>query len=824
VALNLWKIGGKPTSYNPLPNGSVYVINNEIGKYNFKVKAYSPSGGRLNVFGDNSGFSRTDNLGNVTLTGISKEYLFEVTLTSKQSIYLSNQDNKSDIIIDSIELVQKPLPKLTLNGVDGFTSGKWGLHANAVVIDDETLVLNATSVNQASSYSVNLIGGQTYTMSHGRDNINLVMTIYKDNYIAGTTTISSFVTFVAPTTGSYVIFLTNVNNTLGTLTFKRPMLSLGNTPAPYSRKTGDKMVMPNVKSKNLINGILSGSIVSSVNGTINDSPNAWRTNYIPIDWNKNYYLSGLSGVSSSFLALYDINKNYLGRTGGTPRNSLSFSKDYNYTTAISGTPFYVVITQYGLLDTNAMLNDVALNNNTLQLEEGTSATEFSPYGVQMNKKAKRYVPKKNLVSNAQSDWEVGSGSATVATADSTRIRTKNDMKVMIGTPYTCSFNSQLHDLFIFDVNDARNVSNGLGWFTSSPVTITSAYGNIRPIIRRKDVNFMSVSAIDSINLQIEQGSAATSYEPYTQVMPKARAGLAFNGVSDYLYFTNQQIDEVEYEFTPNVVNSLQAHIHTKDNLGGNLNGYVDVSGRPYIFTTNTDESRTNITSSVSLLRGLRTKIKYSVVNGRRIFINGSEVAFDNKQSKPIYLGAFGIGGGGYYNGVLHKITGYLNGQVVAQYDFENASNIVGNTVFQSGNNLIPNFEDTRWNLHANTQVLGKHLLRLNATAGNQVSSVTLSVSKNTNYLITCNLNLGRIGVYGSDNSYLFTQTSIVPKTFNTGNYDTIMIRLDNSSSNATGTFEFSKPQLYALIGTEGTLYGTPTSARKQSRRTQYAKR
>jgi hypothetical protein len=44
MALNLWKIGGKPTSYNPLPTGytnGVVPMKLDYIKYHFKAKSYS---------------------------------------------------------------------------------------------------------------------------------------------------------------------------------------------------------------------------------------------------------------------------------------------------------------------------------------------------------------------------------------------------------------------------------------------------------------------------------------------------------------------------------------------------------------------------------------------------------------------------------------------------------------------------------------------------------------------------------------------------------------------------------------------------------------
>jgi hypothetical protein len=94
---------------------------------------------------------------------------------------------------------------------------------------------------------------------------------------------------------------------------------------------------------------------------------------------------------------------------------------------------------------------------------------------------------------------------------------------------------------------------------------------------------------------------------------------------------------------------------------------------------------------------------------------------------------------------------------------------------------------------------------------------------NTKYLFTSvlikNANLWEYKADGTSNggTALFNNIVITTKP------DTVRIGVELTNV-STGTFDFSKIQLYALSGAEGTINGTPTSARKQSRRTQYAKR
>jgi hypothetical protein len=545
VALNLWKIGGMATSFNPLPTGftSANRVDMGIGNFTVRFRAKSNTSATLRV------------VDSTTYKWISKDYIltsdfksYETSFSISDSsfgtykLYLYDANSVGNIIIANIELVQKPLPKLTLNGVDGFLSGKWTLHANAVVVDDETLILNATAGFQQSQLSVIPVqGGQTVTFS--QVDTNGVNRWDIDERDQNNVQIGDNVTFTGNKTwvlnaNTRFLDIKATNNATGTFTFKRPILNLGSTPAPHSRKTGDKMVLPVVKG----NGV------------------------------------------------YQVNK----------------------------------------------------------------------------------LPKKTIV--------------------------------------------------------------------------------------------------------------------------KARTGLAFNGVSDYLQLPSMTMDSVEIEC---LIDSVQLNSFPKllDARTGLVNGYV-----------NADSSQSFGADWLSVygrVKGQRTKVKAIAksvfTDNVNIFSSSSNIEFTK--------------------GILYNVTCYLNNQVVAQYDFENASNIVGSTVLQGANNLIPNFEDTRWSLYANTQVLGRNLLRLNATSTWQTSYFILSVTPNSSCYFSCNTN-GQINLVNADTDAWISSTK--GGTFSIpSNVTRLKVKLENTSS---GSFDFIRPQLYVLDGTQGTLNGTPIPLNKRNKRVMYAKR
>jgi hypothetical protein len=174
-------------------------------------------------------------------------------------------------------------------------------------------------------------------------------------------------------------------------------------------------------------------------------------------------------------------------------------------------------------------------------------------------------------------------------------------------------------------------------------------------------------------------------------------------------------------------------------------------------------------------------------------------------------------------GIIYKVTCYLGGQIVAQYDFENPKTVVGSSVLPNPVNLIPSFEDARWSLHANAKVLGKDFLHLDATTGQQDSTIILPVQPNTNYQLLGNLSNGSYLGGKLDNvNFQWATISAPTQPFKTAsNQTSVTIYL---RSTVAGSFDFLKPQLYQLSGLEGTLSGTPQPQTKQSKRSLYAKR
>jgi hypothetical protein len=280
--------------------------------------------------------------------------------------------------------------------------------------------------------------------------------------------------------------------------------------------------------------------------------------------------------------------------------------------------------------------------------------------------------------------------------------------------------------------------------------------------------------------------------------------MAFNGVTDYLQLPSMTMDSIEIDC---LIDSVQPNNDPVlvDARTGLANGYAT--------------ALLNIGSGWSTFKinGVDTaKLWSNIPKGTR-----TKVYLQATGSFTDDVGILGGSGSRYGKGILYKVTCYLNGGVVAQYDFENPSNVVGNTVLPKTNNLIPSFEDSRWTIHANAQVLGKDLLRLNATGLNQFSYCSIDVIPNTNYLINANTN-GRFALFDDNGIVNISTWKSVPTIFNVGNQTKARFYFWNH--NGVGLYDFIKPQLYQVDGTQGTLNGTPVQLNKQTKRTLYAKR
>jgi hypothetical protein len=154
------------------------------------------------------------------------------------------------------------------------------------------------------------------------------------------------------------------------------------------------------------------------------------------------------------------------------------------------------------------------------------------------------------------------------------------------------------------------------------------------------------------NVQIEEGAIATPYEPYTVQMnekPKkpitpASKGLIMDGVSNYLQLPSMTMDSVEIDCMLTGGDSM-----VLDTRNGFPNGWVSKIGK------GTNNLKT-------FVNGIETSV---LSNDQRIKLL---VTFSNSFTDDINIFS-SSGGGTRTQGILYGVKCYLNGQVVADYDF-----------------------------------------------------------------------------------------------------------------------------------------------------------
>jgi hypothetical protein len=480
---------------------------------------------------------------------------------------------------------------------------------------------------------------------------------------------------------------------------------------------------------------------------------------MPIKPNTTYSQSSPKNQLMQAVFFYDANKNFISTIGGTVTT---------FTTPLNA----VYLLARGLYIDTA---------NQWQLEEGTSPTTYTPYAVQVNKKPMKYVPKKNLFDGAD-----------MSVLD-TNFRYK-DVYLNANATYSLSTSVGL-GVIVRRISDSADTLNDPNIAKTSRIFTPTTSELYRVFFRIPSVSWTYSNKPQDIQAQLEEGTTATPYEPYTQVLPKARTGLSFNGVTDYFQLPSMTMDSVEIECLIDSVGNTVL----MDGRSGLSNGwfYSNATKGTGIKEYYVDGVLNGIIPSKQ-----RTKIKINAVGS---FTDDVSI-FANYLAQTV----------SFTKATLYKVTCYLNGAEVARYNFENVNNLVGDKVIPQAKNLIPSFEDARWSLHANTQVLGKDALRLNATANGQNNIIIVDALPNTSYMLK---SIPNVDLLRSDGSYIRTWST---SPFTTSS-DTSKIKVYLGSASA-GTFDFIRPQLYQLDGKEGTLIGTPIQLKKSNKRTLYAKR
>lgn len=163
------------------------------------------------------------------------------------------------------------------------------------------------------------------------------------------------------------------------VTFSELQLELGSVATSYEPYTGgvpalyQKDIEVGVIGKNLfdINSLKFGYAVNTDTGAIASSSTSCISEYMQVDSDEKYILSGAPRTLYKVIAFYDENKKYLGRTSGGDFDSIKLEFD-NYKDVK-----YIILSIYENVNVQWKISDVKKSN--IQIEKGSEATVYEPY-------------------------------------------------------------------------------------------------------------------------------------------------------------------------------------------------------------------------------------------------------------------------------------------------------------------------------------------------------------------------------------------------------------------------------------------------------------
>jgi archaellum component FlaD/FlaE len=163
------------------------------------------------------------------------------------------------------------------------------------------------------------------------------------------------------------------------VTFSELQLELGSVATSYEPYTGgvpalyQKDIEVGVTGKNLfdINSLKFGYAVNTDTGAIASSSISCISEYMQVDSDEKYILSGAPRTLYKIVAFYDENKKYLGRTSGGDFDSIKLEFD-NYKDVK-----YIILSIYENINVQGKIADVKKSN--IQIEKGSEATTYEPY-------------------------------------------------------------------------------------------------------------------------------------------------------------------------------------------------------------------------------------------------------------------------------------------------------------------------------------------------------------------------------------------------------------------------------------------------------------
>lgn len=846
MAINLWtSVGGGKSSYTAVDRtGTNASIG--IGSFTltFKARSVLGAGAILKVCDTNS-----DDINVSTpMTTQFKEYTYSFNSRTTQQLFLQDYPNgTSTIEVKDVVLVEKSTGKATINGVDGFLSGKWVINSQAKVIDDETLELTATAGDKISEIFIDCLPDTTYTFWNEVNTANRYYVAELD--ASGTkvaeksfTVANVYNTFTTKsTTRQFNIKLYNPSITpTGTFLFKRPMFYLGSMQGiPYSKKTGDRMVKPIPTPKNnLLPSFKSGEWSFTAIHTVNSDtsvtaayagghqvsavvvPVKPNTRYVAVgDFDTNVARLRVGKMDGSIIGGSAVGNNIMRFTTPSDAYSVRLQFDNSITSGVSG------------------VGTIRVEN--LVMEEASLIT----FGTD---KLPVKSPSVNLLKTNVSDWAAkgnfsGAGGGTYDALD--RISPKERLiEVKSGRKYTLSLGAEYQGIILDGATSSPSYAN--------PLTFIPVEPKIRITIKRIDGAPISPNDIDKVQPILVEGASAKPFQPFKLANKLSDSGMLFDGVKSNLSIYGMPINtKAEFEATFKTSYPSSAHQMIIDQYNPNVmtgnNGYGYA-----IFVT--DQGMLGfrygrLSRTFTIPYDLRDGVKHSVrilkdgmilsvdLDGARIWdeiLTEQYYASDNAVEE-VTIGARRSSGNYtemYFTGTIYSVK-VTNLETGAVSDYKLDSLLIDSIAVSKGQkNMLPSFDSGKWTLNSRTRVIGKDTLELDANATNQWSKIFVDVEPNTTYTFA----IGDISNPNSQVPIRFyagdVRTWKATMTRGTAKYvtlttdaDTTRIEYEFSNGSTTGLTTFTRPVMYKASASDATIASVKQTL-KQPARTLFAKR
>lgn len=300
----------------------------------------------------------------------------------------------------------------------------------------------------------------------------------------------------------------------------------------------------NLEGKNKFSGWVKGIAINATDGHQLANKTRASSDYIAVDFNQNpnYYLSGLANTLQTFVAVYNSNKEFLGRTAALLVSyfSLNSSSFIEGTSQGTGDIAYLRVTTYENTPsgTTGAIDDV--DNLETQLEEGTVATNYVPYNsLEFKDEGENLFDCANskiIYSNAITPYErLTNGLKIISSGDQYNmlyflVNTVENLKgktLTLSSDILFSKEKQYVDFGLYYTNFNGGNRKSFGIIKSIK---TEGYYTIKGIVEEgenrdyvciglrpnMDSNFAKGDYTIYDNLQVEIGETATPYKPHQE--------------------------------------------------------------------------------------------------------------------------------------------------------------------------------------------------------------------------------------------------------------------------------------------------------------------